>query len=116
MSAIEAGIFTATTKDRLQELENTQKHLNQELIYKQKSTIKFSKNTLRQVLKNLDLSNEANKPEKQALVDQLIHRIYLWEDKILIIFNFSTLTGLNPDIGDADINAILKSMVKHIDI
>ena len=74
----------------------------------QKNTIKFSKNTLRQVLKKLNLSKEASKPEKQALVDQLIHKIYLWEDKILIIFNFSTLTGLNPDIGDADINDILK--------
>lgn len=110
LSAIEAGIFTATTKDRLQELEKIQQRLKQELIYKQKNTIKFSKNTLRQVLKNLDLSKEANKPEKQTLVDQLIHRIYLWEDKILIIFNFSILMGLNPDIDDADITAILKQI------
>lgn len=110
LSAIEAGIFTATTKDRLQELEKIQQRLKQELIYKQKNTIKFSRNTLRQVLKNLDLSKEANKPEKQTLVDQLVHRIYLWEDKILIIFNFSILMGLNPDIDDADITAILKQI------
>ncbi len=108
LTAIEAGIFTPATKQRLQELENIKQQLDYELICKRASATKFSKATLKKLLKNLSLTEAASKPEKQALVDQLINRIYLWEDKILIIFNFSGIIGEDPSIADADINAVLK--------
>lgn len=56
LSAIEAGIFTDSTKNRLQELENQKTRLTQELNYKNQSSTKIPRTTLKQILKNLDLS------------------------------------------------------------
>lgn len=113
VTAIESGIFTSSTKERLQELEKIKGQLDYELICKRTSGAKYSKATLKRILKNLNLEEAATMTEKQDLINQLIYRIYLWADKILIIFNFSNIVGDNPNDTDADINAVLASISEH---
>lgn len=110
LSAIEAGIFTDSTKNRLQELENQKTRLTQELNYKNQSSTKIPRTTLKQILKNLDLSKDATNPEKQNIIDLLIHRIYLWQDKILIVFNQSNLCDNEISVDDTDVNTIIKTL------
>lgn len=110
LSAIEAGIFTDSTKNRLQELENQKTRLTQELNYKNQSSTKIPRTTLKQILKNLDLSKDATNPEKQNIIDLLIHRVYLWQDKILIVFNQSNLCDNEISVDDTDVNTIIKTL------
>lgn len=65
---------------------------------------------MKQILKNLDLSKDATNPEKQNIIDLLIHRIYLWQDKILIVFNQSNLCDNEISVDDTDVNTIIKTL------
>ena len=94
----------------MQELENQKTRLTQELNYKNQSSTKIPRTTLKQILKNLDLSEAATNPEKQNIIDLLIHRVYLWQDKILIVFNPSNLCDNEISVDDTDVNTIIKTL------
>lgn len=87
MSAIEAGIFTDSTKERLQELEAEKIKIKQSI---EKERPKLNPVTKDQViywltkLKNGDI-NDRN--YQKLLVNNFINAIYLYDDKIKILYS-----------------------------
>ena len=88
LNAIQAGILTSSTKERLEQLEETRRELEariaEEKLAKPKVTEEFIRFWLRRFRK-LDMSL---KDQRQALVDTFINAIYLYDDKVLITFNY----------------------------
>ena len=88
LNAIQAGILTSSTKERLEQLEETKRELEariaEEKLAKPKVTEEFIRFWLLRFRK-LDMSL---KDQRQALVDTFINAIYLYDDKVLIAFNY----------------------------
>ena len=88
LNAIQAGILTSSTKERLEQLEETKRELEtriaEEKLAKPKVTEEFIRFWLLRFRK-LDMSL---KDQRQALVDTFINSIYLYDDKVLIAFNY----------------------------
>ncbi len=111
MKAIEQGIITDTTKDRLAQLESKKKEVEitllQEKIKKPfltKEQIKFGIEKFR----NLDITTLEG---KRRLIDGFVNSIYLFDDKITITFNFKdgTQTVFLSEI-EATKNSDIKSL------
>ena len=88
MNAIEQGIITDTTKDRLAQLESKKKEIEiailQEKIKKPfltKEQIQFGIERFR----NLDITTFEG---KRRLIDGFVNSIYLYDDRFDITFNF----------------------------
>ena len=97
--AIEQGIITESTQTRLQELESTKENLKINLAREEikkpiieKEQIKFWLNKFRK----LDMSNES---DRQLLVDNFINAIYLYDDRIVFVFNYKS-EALTVNISD----------------
>ena len=88
LNAIQMGILTSSTKERLEQLEETKRELEvriaEEKLAKPKVTEEFIRFWLLRFRK-LDMSL---KDQRQALVDTFINAIYLYDDKVLITFNY----------------------------
>ena len=88
LNAIQAGILTSSTKERLEQLKETKRELEariaEEKLAKPKVTEEFIRFWLLRFRK-LDMSL---KDQRQALVDTFINAIYLYDDKVLITFNY----------------------------
>lgn len=111
MSAIEEGIVTPTTKQRLQELEAARNELEYEIDVKKAQRCRFSKTQLTSFFRSLDLNTATTIQKKQMLIKQLINKIYIWSDKILILYNLANLSGSDEaDSYDKDFDEMLKAV------
>ena len=112
MKAIEAGIITRSTKAKLEELEAEEEQIEFNILKEQTSTPKLTKEQILFALdkfRKLDLTIEAN---KERLIDSLVKCIILYDDKLVITFNFKnepvtvpTSDELEAIEGSSDIEA-----------
>ncbi len=88
LNAIQMGILTSSTKERLEALEEQRKELQtriaEERLAKPKVTEEFVRFWLLRFRK-LDMTQPE---QRQALVDTFINAIYLYDDKVLITFDY----------------------------
>ncbi len=108
MSAIEAGIFSPTTQKRLSELEELKDRLEYELDMEKVAKSHFNTNSFVAYLNSINASDFKTIQEKQRLIDNLLYREYIWNDKALFIYNFTTTTVNN----DLNIDKIIESIEK----
>ena len=88
LNAIQAGILTSSTKERLEQLEETKRELEARIAEEKLAKPKIKEEFIRFWLlwfRKLDMSL---KDQRQALVDTFINAIYLYDDKVLITFNY----------------------------
>ena len=88
LNAIQAGILTSSTKERLEALEAQKKELEVRITEENLAKPKLSPDFVRFWLtrfRKLDLSQ---KEQRQALIDTFINAIYLYDEKMLITFNY----------------------------
>ncbi len=87
LNAIQQGILTKSTKNRLEELEAAKENLEVKIacekLAKPKISVEFMLSWLHQFRK-LDIQQ---KQHRQTLIDTFINAIYLYDDKIVITFN-----------------------------
>ena len=88
LNAIQMGILTSSTKERLEALEEQRKELQARIAEEKLAKPKMKEEFVRFWLlrfRKLDMSQQE---QRQALVDTFINAIYLYDDKILITFNY----------------------------
>ena len=91
MSAIEQGIITATTKNRLLELEADSAALEQ-AIQKAKAISKgklIDKDRVVYFLTSLREGNLKDKTYQKRLIDTFVRAVYLWDDRICIDYYYA---------------------------
>lgn len=88
MSAIEAGIFTASTRDRLAELEADKRTTETQLSLLQAEAEENL--TREEIIAALELFQEGdvnNKDYQESLIDTFLVAAYIYDDRIRFIFN-----------------------------
>lgn len=88
-SAIENGAYSEALKNRLNELENTQSTLEYELSIERAKNPIFTYETIEAMLNNLSKGNMHDDHFKHYLIDIFVYRIYMYYDKMIIIYNFT---------------------------
>ena len=97
LAAIEAGIFTDSTKSRLQELEEKKKELEEKiLLEKSKVKASISREEIETYLKY------AMQQSPKPLLDLLLQKVIVYKDRIKIYMKYvgDTLSDNSPDKND----------------
>ena len=111
MNAIEQGIITDTTKDRLAQLESKKKEIEIAILQEKIKKPSLTKEQIQfgiERFRNLDITTLEG---KRRLIDGFVNSIYLYDDKFDIIFNFKdgTQTVFFSEI-EATKNSDIKSL------
>ncbi len=88
LKAIEEGIITSTTKQRMLELEQTRDETNLKLIKEEMKKPTITKEGLVLWLKQIQTMSLETKEHKQRLIDCFVNAVYLYDDKLVITFNY----------------------------
>ncbi len=86
--AIEQGIFTSSTKSRLDELEQQKIHLEVELAKENLQNVLLSKEEILEWLQKFWGGEITNKKYKQLLVEHFINSVHLTNEKVIIVLNY----------------------------
>ena len=88
LRAIEEGIITPTTKQRMIELEQTRDEIKLKLIKEEMKKPTITKEGLILWLKHIQSMSLETKEHKQRLIDIFVNAVYLYDDKLVITFNY----------------------------
>lgn len=88
IKAIEAGIITESTKDRLNELEEQRARLKEDALI-QSSRHKATREEIIFWLESLRDGDVEDKAYQTRLIDTFIKAIYLYDDKLKIVFSYT---------------------------
>lgn len=103
LAAIEAGVITETTKSRLLELESEQSKLSTRISIVKSSLPEVAKEDIIVWLESFRDGEIDDKKYQAKLFDTFLVAVYLYDDKIKLVFNF---TGQNNTVDvplDADV-------------
>lgn len=88
LNAIQAGIFTASTKERLELLEKQREDLDNCLIkIKMKHPI-YTKDQIVTWISQFKYGNINDKDYQREIIDIFVNSVFLYEDKIVFTYNF----------------------------
>ena len=94
LNAIQAGILTSSTKDRLEALEAQEKELEIRITEEKLAKPKLSPDFVRFWLTRFRKLNPQIKSHRETLVNTFVNAIYLYDDKVLITFNYKEGTKI----------------------
>ena len=90
MKAIEQGIITDLTKSRLQQLENELAELDIEITKeKYKDNSLLTKEEIEHFLRKQVFEDTQNIKIRKLLVNTFVRTVYLYNDKVVILFNYT---------------------------
>ena len=89
MAAIENGIFTETTKDRLLELEADRDRISAEIAREKAKHTGYTEGEIRFYLESFREGNADNPDFAKHLVEIFVRAIYVYDDYFVIFYNFT---------------------------
>ena len=87
LNAIQQGIFTKSTKARLEELEAAKEDLEIRIANERIAKPKLTEDHLMHFLHKFRILDMSKQSHRQRLIDTFVNRIYLYDDKLVITFN-----------------------------
>lgn len=106
MAAIEQGIITATTKQRLTELETLKTDLEVKIAKEEIQMQILTKDQVEFWLKNMEKLDLANADNKQRLINTFINSIYVHDDKFVVNFNCREESEVIPRSLKGDVSSL----------
>ena len=88
LNAIQQGILTRSTKERLEELENRRDELENRLACEKLAKPKVSAEFMTFWLHRFRKLDVRQKSHRKMLIDAFINAIFLYDDKMVITFNY----------------------------
>lgn len=88
LNAIQQGIFTASTKKRLDELEDTKERLTVSILQNQIEQLHLTKEDILLWLHQFREMDIANMEQRQRLVDSFVNAVFVYDDRIVLTFNY----------------------------
>lgn len=110
MKAIEAGIITATTKQRLLDLETKAKDLKRAIELEKLSHVRLEREQILYWLEQFQGGSLQNQEFRRKVIDTFVSVVYLSDDHLRIAFNYS---GQNRS--EADFNLIMDAETASAD-
>ena len=88
LKAIEMGIFTETTKDRLLSLEAERKDLEDSIRIAEEALVRITPDQVRFFIERFKSMDADDRDVQRQLVKTFIQEIYLYDDHMKILFSF----------------------------
>lgn len=88
LNAIQQGILTKSTKERLDQLEATKEGLEKKIACEKLEKPRISEDFLRFWLCRFRKLDVTQKSHRKMLIDTFVNAIFLYDDKVVITFNF----------------------------
>lgn len=88
INAIQQGIFTQSTKQRLDELEERKSQLEIEILQEEMQKPLLTREQVLFWLHRFRTLDITDPDHRQRLVDSFVNSIYLYDDKIVLMFNY----------------------------
>lgn len=92
INAIEQGIITASTKQRLSALEEEKARLEQSIIEVKIQNPALSREQITFFLDQFKHTDTTDEEQRQRLIDSFVNAVYVFDDKIVLIFNYKNGT------------------------
>ncbi len=120
LNAIQQGIITPSTKERLEELEKRKSDLSVEIIKEEMVKPMLTKEQIVFWFHRFRKLNTRRLDHKRRLIDSFVNAIYLYDDKMVITFNYKdgSKTISLTDVENSDISSNLTASAlpkKNID-
>ena len=88
MKAIEDGLYTRTTKERLEALESQKDELTVKIADEKLKKPSFNEDFIRFWLMKFRKFDISQKKQRKALIEIFVNAIFLYDDRMLITFNY----------------------------
>ncbi len=88
LNAIQQGILTTSTKQRLDELEERKSELEIGIMQEEMNKPLLSREQIIFWLKKFRDTDITNKEQRQRLIDCFVNAVYLFDDRMIIVFNY----------------------------
>ena len=88
LNAIQAGVLTNSTKSRLEKLEAQQKELEIRITEEKIARPRLSENQVRFWLTRFRKLDPNVKSHRETLINTFVNAVYLYDEKVLITFNY----------------------------
>ena len=88
LNAIQAGVLTNSTKSRLEKLEVQQKELEVRIAEEKIARPRLSENQVRFWLTRFRKLDPNVKSHRETLINTFVNAVYLYDEKVLITFNY----------------------------
>ena len=88
LNAIQQGIFTQSTKERLDELEASRDELEDKIAVEKLAKPRIAEKQLRFFLEKFRRMDVANQTQRKMLIDTFVNAIFLYDDKVVLTYNF----------------------------
>ena len=107
LNAIQQGIFTPSTKQRLEELEGTKERLTVSILQEELQKPRLTKEQVLFFLHRFRTIDTNKEEQRQRLIDSFVNAVYVYDDKIILTFNYQdgTETITLDDINGSDLGA-----------
>ncbi|NLT13709.1 MAG: recombinase family protein [Clostridiales bacterium] len=92
VKALEAGIFSPTTQQRLLELEQQKEDTEIALAKERARTLNLSEDDVIRWMRNFKGGDMNDKEYRRQLIDCFVNRIYLFDDRLVLTFNVNNAT------------------------
>lgn len=106
MDAIEAGIITATTKRRLQELEAEGARLQSAIALEEAAITKLERDQVIYWLQRFRSGDRNDRAFRRKLIDTFVAAVWLWDDHFRIAFNYTGTTPGSRAVADRSIVSV----------
>lgn len=105
VNAIQAGIITASTKQRLAELEEQKEQLEQQILRERIKNPALTREQISFFLEQYKKTDVNDETQRQRLIDSFVNAVYVYDDKIVLVFNYKegTKTVTLGDIKSSDL-------------
>lgn len=88
LNAIQAGIFTPSTKQRLDELEETKSQLEVSILQEEMQKPMLTREQIAFFIYRFRKFDTTKREQRQRLIDSFVNAVYLYEDKVIMTFNY----------------------------
>lgn len=107
LNAIQQGLFTPSTKQRLEELEAAKERLTVSILQEELKKPRLTKEQILFFLNRFRTIDTSKPEQRQRLIDSFVNAVYVYDDKIILTFNYKdgTETITLDDIKGSDLDA-----------
>ena len=108
INAIQAGIITPSTKQRLTELESEKSRLEKCILKERLAHPRLEREQINFFLEQFKKTDVQNEEQRQRLIDCFVNAVFVYDDKIILTFNYknSTKTIKLSDIKNSDLDSL----------
>ena len=107
LNAIQAGIFTPSTKQRLDELEETKSQLEISILQEEMHKPLLTREQIAFFIYRFRKFDVTKREQRQRLIDSFVNAVYLYEEKVILTFNYKdgSKTITLEDVEGSDLSA-----------